>query len=68
MNMYFFNKKLWFITSIVVLVYVSCKSKEKLASKEPEPRVLEHPKPAMEQQTDSLKKVLDEQRRLKKGH
>lgn len=69
MNKYSFNKKLWCITSIVlVLVYVSCKSKEKLAPKVTEPTIVEHPKPAMEQQTDSLKRVLDEQRRLKKEH
>ncbi|MES2560643.1 MAG: hypothetical protein V4590_12940 [Bacteroidota bacterium] len=65
--MYCFSKKLWFITSVIILVCVSCKSKEKSAGKEPEPRGIEQPKPVMEPQTDSLKKVLDEQRRLKKG-
>lgn len=65
--MCFFNKKLWYITSILVLVYVGCRSKEKSATKDTEPAVVEQPKPVMESQTDSLKRVLDEQRRLKKG-
>jgi hypothetical protein len=64
--MCFFNKKLWCITSVLVLVYGGCRSKDKFAPKDTENEVIEQPKPVTESQTDSLKKVLDEQRRLKK--
>lgn len=68
MNTYIFNKKLWFTISALLFIYIGCKSKQKPAIKEDQSAEMEHPKPAMEQQTDSLKRVLDEQRRLKKQH
>jgi uncharacterized protein YcfL len=68
MSTYILNKKLWFTISALLFIYIGCKSKQKSVLKEDKSEVMEHPKPAMEQQTDSLKRVLDEQRRLKKQH
>ncbi|MES2778418.1 MAG: hypothetical protein V4651_00840 [Bacteroidota bacterium] len=59
---------MWLATSVAIAISIACKSKEKSKVKDPEPAVMEHPKPVMESQTDSLKKVLDEKRRLRKGH
>jgi hypothetical protein len=42
-----------------------CKSNEKAPLTDKEQTVVEQPKPVTEPQTDSLKKSLDEQRRLK---
>jgi hypothetical protein len=47
---------------------ISCKSSHnKKATEEATPAVVEYPKPSSEAQTDSLKKQLDEQRRIKKS-
>ncbi|AMS27402.1 hypothetical protein AEM51_10615 [Bacteroidetes bacterium UKL13-3] len=62
--MCYFNKKLWLIISTFMLGN-GCKSNEKAPITDKEQTVVEQPKPITEPQTDSLKKSLDEQRRLK---
>lgn len=57
--------KYWFIISIFIMLF-SCRSRQEQPKTEPEPtktEVKENPKPGMEAQTDSLKRVLDEKRK-----
>lgn len=53
---------LWLLVSLAAIAISACKTKP---TPKPEAPVIEQPRPLTEYQTDSLKKVLDEQRKQK---
>lgn len=53
---------LWLLVSLAAIAISACKTKP---TPKPEAPIIEQPRPATEYQTDSLKKVLDEQRKQK---
>jgi hypothetical protein len=56
----FTSRNLWLAISLATIMVGSCKSQSAPEQKQEE--VIEQPKPATEAQTDSLKRMLDQQR------
>jgi hypothetical protein len=61
----FKTNRLWLCVSMLLLVVVCCKTKP-LPDNTHQEQSVEQPRPATEKQTDSLKTLLDEQRKQKK--
>ncbi len=59
--------KLLFIISLW-MVTDACRSRQEQPKTDQQEEVKEHPKPGTEAQTDSLKRVLDEKRKARKGN
>lgn len=55
----------WWLISVVGLFGIACKTQKDKQSTTAPPATMEYPKPAAEQQTDSLKQMLDAERAKK---
>jgi hypothetical protein len=57
--------KWWLTINVIFACVVGCKSNKTTPTAPNESTTIEHPQPASENKTDSLKKVLDKQREEK---